>query len=131
MLWESRVGIARLRYIARELRSMLLPAVRICALFGEGDNQLTRICATRTIDELAPRELNNGRRIEEVRMVTINGEAVAAEGKSLSEYLAEAGYVCERVAVELNGDIVPKSAYDDTRLSAGDEVEIVAFVGGG
>ncbi|MDO4534116.1 MAG: sulfur carrier protein ThiS [Coriobacteriia bacterium] len=64
-------------------------------------------------------------------MVTINGEAVAAEGKSLAEYLLEAGYVRERVAVELNGDIVPKSVYDDTRLSAGDEVEIVAFVGGG
>ena len=85
----------------------------------------------RTIDESDRRELNNKRRIEEVRVVTINGEAVAAEGKSLAEYLAEAGYVRERVAVELNGDIVPKSAYDDTRLSAGDEVEIVAFVGGG
>lgn len=64
-------------------------------------------------------------------MVLINGEAVAADGKTLADYLAEAGYIRERVAVELNGDIVPKAAYDDTRLSAGDEVEIVAFVGGG
>ncbi len=64
-------------------------------------------------------------------MVTINGEQVAAEGKTLAEYLAESGYVRERVAVELNGEIVPKAAYDNTRLSAGDEVEIVAFVGGG
>jgi sulfur carrier protein len=64
-------------------------------------------------------------------MVTINGQAVAADGQSLAEYLEQAGYVRERVAVELNGDIVPKAAYDDTRLSAGDEVEIVAFVGGG
>ena len=64
-------------------------------------------------------------------MVTVNGEAVAAEGMTLSEYLAQAGYATKRVAVELNGDIVPKAAYDDTRLSAGDEVEIVAFVGGG
>lgn len=64
-------------------------------------------------------------------MVTINGQAVAADGKTLAAYLVEAGYVRDRVAVELNGDIVPKAAYDDTRLSAGDEVEIVAFVGGG
>ena len=64
-------------------------------------------------------------------MVTINGEAVAADGKSLAEYLAEAGYTTERVAVELNGDIVPKAVYEQTRLCAGDEVEIVAFVGGG
>ena len=64
-------------------------------------------------------------------MVRVNGEKMAIEGCTLSEYLAEAGYTVERVAVELNGAIVPKAAYDDTRLSAGDEVEIVAFVGGG
>ena len=64
-------------------------------------------------------------------MVTVNGNQVAADGQSLADYLEQVGYVRERVAVELNGDIVPKAAYDDTRLSAGDEVEIVAFVGGG
>ncbi|MDO4399368.1 MAG: sulfur carrier protein ThiS [Coriobacteriia bacterium] len=64
-------------------------------------------------------------------MVKINGESIPADGKSLAEYLAEAGYTRERVAVELNGDIVPKALYEETMLSAGDEVEIVAFVGGG
>lgn len=64
-------------------------------------------------------------------MVTINGEAVAADGKSLAAYLEECGYDIKRVAVELNGDIVPKVAYAETVLSPGDEVEIVAFVGGG
>ena len=64
-------------------------------------------------------------------MVKVNGQDVAAEGHTLAAYLASAGYAVERVAVELNGTIVPKAAYDDTRLSAGDEVEIVAFVGGG
>ncbi|MDO4890787.1 MAG: sulfur carrier protein ThiS [Coriobacteriaceae bacterium] len=64
-------------------------------------------------------------------MVTINGESVEAEGKTLAAYLAESGYATKRVAVELNGEIVPKVAYDETVLSAGDEVEIVAFVGGG
>lgn len=70
-------------------------------------------------------------RLKGEAVVTINGQAVDADGKTLAAYLAEAGYTTDRVAVELNGDIVPKAAYDDTRLSAGDEVEIVAFVGGG
>lgn len=64
-------------------------------------------------------------------MVRINGEDVAADGKTLAAYLNECGYTTERVAVELNGDIVPKAAYGETVLNAGDEVEIVAFVGGG
>lgn len=64
-------------------------------------------------------------------MVTINGEPVAAEGLTLTEYLAQAGFTPERVAIELNGSILSKPLYDDTRLSAGDEVEIVAFMGGG
>lgn len=64
-------------------------------------------------------------------MVTINGEAHAVEGACITAYLSHAGYEVARVAVELNGDIVSKAAYGDTVLCAGDEVEIVAFVGGG
>lgn len=64
-------------------------------------------------------------------MVTINGEPIAADGQGLLEYLESAGYTVERVAIELNGAILPKRAYSETVLSAGDEVEIVAFVGGG
>ena len=37
----------------------------------------------------------------------------------------------ERVAVEVNLDIVPKPAYDSHILSDGDKIEIVQFVGGG
>ena len=36
-----------------------------------------------------------------------------------------------RIAVEINGHIVPKSKYDTTVLNDGDTVEIVGFVGGG
>ncbi|MCD2492632.1 sulfur carrier protein ThiS [Lacrimispora sp. NSJ-141] len=65
-------------------------------------------------------------------MIIINGEfADQAEGKSLSSYLSESGYKQEKVAVERNGKIVPKSEYDDTVLRDNDEVEIVSFVGGG
>ena len=64
-------------------------------------------------------------------MITINGKDVDAEGKKVSEYLAEAGYDVRRVAVERNGEIVPKTAYDSVLLTEGDTVEIVSFVGGG
>ena len=37
----------------------------------------------------------------------------------------------ERVAVELNLEILPKDQYDTRQLMDGDRVEVVAFVGGG
>lgn len=64
-------------------------------------------------------------------MVTVNGKERDAAGKSLGEYLAEAGYSAERIAVELQGEIVPKSRYNETILKNGDVLEIVSFVGGG
>lgn len=64
-------------------------------------------------------------------MIKINGDSVDAEGKSIKEYLLEAGYDTNRIAVELNGDILPKSQYESTYLSDGDSVEVVSFVGGG
>ena len=64
-------------------------------------------------------------------MVKINGESSDAVGKSVAEYLNSAGYSLKRVAVEINGNIVPKAQYADTILNDGDRVEIVSFVGGG
>lgn len=64
-------------------------------------------------------------------MIKINGEELNVAGKNVAEYLTESGYDIKRVAVELNGDILPKSQYTDTILKGGDCVEIVSFVGGG
>lgn len=64
-------------------------------------------------------------------MVKINGEYKNAVGKSVSEYLTENGYDIKRVAVELNGDILPKAQYESTILNDEDSVEVVSFVGGG
>ena len=64
-------------------------------------------------------------------MVRINGENLDVVGNSVAEYLNSAGYDLMRVAVELNGDIVPKAQYDDTIFKDGDNVEVVSFVGGG
>ena len=64
-------------------------------------------------------------------MVKINGEEKNAVGKSVSEYLEENGFDVKCIAVELGGDILPKSQYENTILQDGDTLEIVSFVGGG
>ena len=64
-------------------------------------------------------------------MVKINGEEWSVAGKRLVEYLEIANYDLQRIAVERNGDIVPKAQYNETVLCDGDHIEIVSFVGGG
>ena len=64
-------------------------------------------------------------------MVKINGTEYDLAGKTLTEYLESADYDRKRIAVERNGEIVPKAKYDETVLENGDELEVVSFVGGG
>lgn len=65
-------------------------------------------------------------------MITVNGTEIEnITGKTIAEYLSESGYDVKRIAVELNGDILPKSQYENTVLKDGGSVEIVSFVGGG
>ena len=64
-------------------------------------------------------------------MVKVNGAELEIAGKILAEYLAGTKYDPKRIAVERNGDIVPKAKYAETVLCDGDNIEIVSFVGGG
>ena len=64
-------------------------------------------------------------------MVKVNGTPHPISCQTLSEYLASTTYNPKRIAVECNGEIVPKSQYDSTVLQDGDALEIVSFVGGG
>ena len=64
-------------------------------------------------------------------MIKINGESKPFEDKSIAEILEELGYSSQRVAVELNENIVPKARYAETFVKDGDSVEVVRFVGGG
>lgn len=64
-------------------------------------------------------------------MVKINGESLDFAGKTIEEYLKTSQYDPRRIAVERNGEIVPKARYGDTMLEEGDCVEVVSFVGGG
>lgn len=64
-------------------------------------------------------------------MVKINGESLDIAGRTVTEYLATTNYDPKRIAVERNGDIVPRAKYDKTMLMDGDSIEVVSFVGGG
>jgi len=65
-------------------------------------------------------------------MAKINGQQDhGAAGKTLAEYLAEKGYDASRVAVERNGEIVPRRDYAAVRIEDDDALEVVGFVGGG
>lgn len=64
-------------------------------------------------------------------MVKINGRELNIAGKSLADYLTTANYDSKRIAVERNGNIIPKSQYAETMLMDGDSIEVVSFVGGG
>jgi thiamine biosynthesis protein ThiS len=64
--------------------------------------------------------------------VTVNGTARTVEAPtSLAELVRMLGLEGKRIAIERNGEIVPKSRYATTRVDAGDRLEIVAAVGGG
>lgn len=64
-------------------------------------------------------------------MVQINGAPTDAAGKTIREMLSAADYDPARVAVERNGEIVPRAQYDAVVLTDGDSLEVVSFVGGG
>ena len=62
----------------------------------------------------------------------LNGEPRRFETPlSVLDLVSLLGYAGKRIAVERNGDIVPKSRHADTQLADGDRLEIVVAVGGG
>jgi len=64
--------------------------------------------------------------------LSVNGLARSVpEGADVARLLAELELAGKRVAVERNGEIVPRSRYTQTPLAEGDTLEIVAAVGGG
>lgn len=67
-----------------------------------------------------------------IRMkLVINGEEKPFARATLADLVATLALKGDRVAVELNGDIVPRANWAATNLAEGDKLEIVHFVGGG
>jgi sulfur carrier protein len=66
--------------------------------------------------------------------VEVNGRAVElADGAPLSEAVSEAGAEVQTrgVAVAVDGEVVPRSAWQSTRLHEGQKIEVVGAIQGG
>jgi len=64
--------------------------------------------------------------------LTINGEPRTLQrALTCTELVVELGLAGKRIAMERNGEIVPRSQFGQCTLQDGDRLEIVAAVGGG
>ena len=65
--------------------------------------------------------------------IQLNGDRVTLSdpAPTIATLLVARSLADRRVAVEVNGEIVPRSLHDSHRLHAGDQVEIVHALGGG
>ena len=63
--------------------------------------------------------------------ITINGEPRRTSAATIAALAAELELDPAKVAVERNGEIVPRSTLAEVALADGDVLEIVHFVGGG
>ena len=64
--------------------------------------------------------------------LTINGEnRILAPAETLGALVEQLGMKSDRVAIELNREIVPREHWSQTPVKDGDRLEIVHFVGGG
>ena len=68
-------------------------------------------------------------------MLVLNGQSrvfeTLSQPASLEQVIAELELKADRIAVEHNGEIVPRSGWSETSLNGGDRLEVVHFVGGG
>ncbi len=64
--------------------------------------------------------------------ITVNGQSrEVPDGATAAQLVQILELTGRRLAMEVNGEIVPRSRHDDHRLAAGDRIEIVHAVGGG
>ena len=64
-------------------------------------------------------------------MITVNGKQIQLTSEmSVADYLEQNNYQINRIAVEMNEEILPKYSYSETMLKDGDCLEVVTFVGG-
>ena len=61
----------------------------------------------------------------------LNGKEVETSAKTLSELIKEKNIPQTKVAVEVDGQVIPKSQLDNYILKEHSAVEIITFVGGG
>ena len=65
-------------------------------------------------------------------ILTVNGESrTVDDGTSITNLLDVLSIEQQRVAVAVNGEVVPRREHPETLLADGDQIEIVRMVGGG
>lgn len=65
-------------------------------------------------------------------MIRLNGDSISGcEGITVEELVNRQNFNKSRIAVEINGTIIPKKDYEKTQIQENDVVEVVSFVGGG
>jgi sulfur carrier protein len=64
--------------------------------------------------------------------LTINGTShTFSSTLNVAELVEQLGFTGKRIALERNGEIVPRSTYASVQLADGDKLEVVVAVGGG
>lgn len=63
--------------------------------------------------------------------IYINGEAKTTQHTQLDQLIIELNLHGKRIAVEMNGELVPKSRHASTALTDDAKIEIIQAVGGG
>lgn len=64
--------------------------------------------------------------------IEVNGKThTLVAGSTIAQLIEQLGMQNQRVAVEHNQDVIPRSEYPHVRLSSGDRVEIIRAIGGG
>ncbi|BFU90005.1 MAG: Thiamine biosynthesis protein ThiS [Nitrospira sp.] len=70
--------------------------------------------------------------MEDAIHIQVNGQARSwRSGATVADLLQDLDIQTERVAVELNLEILDRAAFDQCQLKDGDRVEILGFIGGG
>jgi sulfur carrier protein len=64
-------------------------------------------------------------------VISVNGESVDAGTRTITAVLALMGIDQRGIAVARNGDVVPRSTWDEVRVLEGDRIEIVTAAAGG
>lgn len=64
-------------------------------------------------------------------MIKINGQDRKFSDISLKELLEKCNFDSEKVAVEINEEIISKKDFDKIKIKDNDKIEVVSFVGGG
>jgi sulfur carrier protein len=77
-------------------------------------------------------DLGNGALNQQTMRLTVNGDPKdVPDGMTISALVESLALGGGPLAVERNGDVVPRKLHPTTTLSDGDVVEVVHFVGGG